>query len=335
MKNIITSLVALLCTMIVNAQPVITNTITPEVGDSWTITFMENNNFDPEQEGVNQTWDFSDLDVSNSIDLEVQILDQTEITGGPSYPESDFVWYIQGFGIYNYYTVDEDSLSLIAGASIQNGSIDFETIFLNPEDGLHFPLTYGDNYNYYSFFQQFVFGMDLGTQERNGSVEADGYGTIITPNGTYENVLRIIITETSFGFTTTQYSWLDVNNFVPIFLYETSDDPDAIPSLYFSDPEIMSTSIDELDNESLEWNVWQNKTSNELVVEFSNIERSGTGMLSIFDLNGRLIESKPVYLNEGRYKEKIPLSKGLNTSILVVCFHTDEQTISKKILVSD
>ena len=312
------------------AQPVITDAITPEIGDTWTITFMEADNFDPGSGGANQTWDFSGLDISNAIDLNVQILDQANIPGGPSYPDADFVWYLQGFEVYNYYTVDQDSLTLIAGASIQNEEVDFETIFIDPEDGLHFPMNYGDTYDYYSQFEQIIFGTSIGINERNGMVNVDAYGTVITPNGTYDNLLRIIITETSFGSTNTQYAWLDVNNFVPVFLYETSDDPDTPPNLYFSEPKASTTSADNYYLESmLDWNAWYDQSENKVKVE-TDLNSVTALNIQVYSIDGKLLAEDKLnnFLNEPHTVD-LPATAVFTT--LIVTLELDGKRYSKKV----
>lgn len=65
MKKAYLLLLTTLFSYAISAQPVITDAITPEIGDTWGLTFMEINNFDPGLGGPNQTWDFSNLDVSN------------------------------------------------------------------------------------------------------------------------------------------------------------------------------------------------------------------------------------------------------------------------------
>lgn len=314
-----------------NAQPIISEGIIPEIGDEWRVTFLETNNFAPGLGGVDMLWDFSNIDTSMAIGINMKIVDPAMISDGPNFPTADFVWWLQEFDAYNYYEVTDDSVSLVGGATIANGEIDFLTTFIDPEDGLHLPLEHGDSYTYYSFFDQTVIGIPIGTNERTGMVVADAYGTLITPKGTYENILRLVITETSFGFTSTQYAWYDVNNFVPVFLYESSDDPELTPSLYFSDPKMNTTATTNIFEELPTWKTWYNTAEQALHVEWPDLEESVETKIRVFTMDGQLIKTDETDFTFG--KHQISLPKQPNLSSVIVNLEVGQQQASRKVLI--
>lgn len=332
MKNVYTLLYLLLFATTLLAQPTITESITPSIGYSQEVVFLETSNFDTGPSGANQTWDFSNIDVSNSLTLNFQILDPTTVIGASNFPDADFAWYIPAFEIYEFYAGNADSIYLLGGGNVNNMQIDFLTIFTNPEDGLHFPLTFGDSYNYSSVFDQYFSGNFLNSGDRTGSVQADAYGTITTPDGTFNDVLRIIITETSFGFTSTQYVWYDVNNFVPIFLYESSDDPDSPSSLYFSNPTISSD--ENILSKKVEWKAWFSQNENYIKIELPQLGKNKTIQLQLFNIEGKLLATTQLNQFEVNQNQvSLDLPSNISCETLILKLSSDNVISSKKISV--
>ena len=333
MKSFLLSTLAILFTVSLNAQPVINQNIIPTIGDRWDITFFEPTNFNPGSGGANQVWDFSGLDISNAIDLNFQALNPTDVLGHTNFPTADFAIYLFGFENYQFYSINQDSIPLVGGVQVSNQEISFMTIFTDPEDGLHLPVHYGDSYNYYSYFEQYFGGSLLATNDRNGSVTADAYGTIITPSGTYPNVLRLIIQETSFGETNTQYAWYDVNNFTPVLLYETSTDNETPASLYYTTSGITS-SINDISIHEFEWKAWANNSNHQINVEIPTIEDSKNATLLLYNMEGKALSSKIITLSPGvKTYSTFDIPKGINCENLVLQLNTTEETSTKKLWV--
>ena len=207
------------------------------------------------------------------------------------------------------------------------------TIYTDAEDGLHIPLTYQDSYSYYSYFEQYVFGSFLAENDRNGSVMADGYGTLITPNGTYSNVLRVKIQETSFGFTNTQYAWYDVNNFTPIFVYEESDDPETPPSLYFSEPMVINDTNEALAL-STNWEAWYSASDHEIRTDLSALENINSADFQITDIQGRVIAKfSNVQIADVSYAVSFDLPQAASGQVLFLSIYADGLVSSKKVFV--
>ncbi len=241
MKNLYPLFLSLFFAGSMLAQPVIDN-IEPNIGDSWPAQIINDVNLDPGPGGANQNWDFSGVDQSNAFDVEFNILAPSAGLVPDSFPNADFIWYISGFDLYNYYESRDDEIVLWGGASGTSGNIDIITVYQDEEDGIQLPLEYGDNYTYYSEFTTYIFNIST-SDARNGSVSADGYGTLTTPYGTYEDVLRIKVMDTTQFLSTisTQYAWYQEDNFMPLMVYEFTDDTYEAPSVYFTQGDVASS----------------------------------------------------------------------------------------------
>ena len=250
-KTILLCLILITYTLSSQAQITIDQSITPQFGDAWTVKYYNDVGFSEGPSGANQTWDFSTLELDGALDINFEILDPSEVLGTENFPTATFVWHIPAFEIYEFYESTPDSISLVGGLNISNGEIDFMTVYTDPEDAIRLPMTYNDSYDYFSQYNQFLFGNLLNTENRNGQFEVDAYGTLITPVGTYEDVLRVKIVETSFGIQSTQFAWLDAQNFVPLMVYEFSTDTYSPPTLYFSTPNVVNSTSEPNEANSL------------------------------------------------------------------------------------
>lgn len=333
MEKVYILLFILLGSVLIQAQPVLTESIIPNIGDNASIKYLTPMTFSPGDGGENKTWDYSDLDQSLLTDLTFQIIDPTSVLGHGDFPDADFVWYIQGFEVYEFYAHNQDSLFLIGGVSISNNAINFQTNFVDYEDVFQFPMEYGDNYDYTSEFDQYLFGNLLNSEIRTGNVNIDGYGTLITPHGTFEDVLRIIITETSFGITNTQYAWISPNSFIPLMVYETSDDPYEPTSVYYSELDFNSTSIENVKKE-LDWKVWFNSPENKIQVQLPELVDSKTIQLQVSDILGKEIITRTLQNSEvSETLLSVELEQQLPTQIFLITLNIEGQLFTKKVFV--
>jgi hypothetical protein len=166
---------------------------------------------DPGVSGFNATWDFSSL-VSIPDTTTEWIVDPATTTLGTFFPNANLCEkYSDGTFVYAHTTADS-SLLVGYGDTINHYLI----TYYNPCLFALRPVTYGTSVND-SFMTHFSSSsLSFGG---NGLVRinADAFGTLILPNGTYNNTLRIKITQsetdTSSSFTTfnntVSYVWFD------------------------------------------------------------------------------------------------------------------------------
>jgi hypothetical protein len=162
------------------SQPTITSTgINPVIGESFTgysATYIN-----PGNSGASQTWDFSSMSVQSSLNSACVAPSST--ANGSSFPNSNLCFsnsnstfsYLKTTSTYwqNYGTVSSVVMA-----------------YSNPEDFMHYPFTYNDNFTD-TWAASFISGGYTFYRSGSTTVTADGYGTLITPAGTYTNVLRV------------------------------------------------------------------------------------------------------------------------------------------------
>jgi hypothetical protein len=224
------------------AQPTLTlNGQTPTLDTQYDVRYYSADNFTfaAGPSGPNQVWDFSNLGLDQGWAINFSILAPEDALGHESFPDASFVWLLNEFDAYNYYQITDDGMQLIGGISGDESFINYKEVFTDPEDALRFPATYGDAYPFSSTADQELGGVAFGMVTRTGNVEFDGYGTIITPYGTFENVLRmkIVSSNSSFPFEETQFSWLMPGEFIPLAVYTTSTDVEEVETIYFAQPQ--------------------------------------------------------------------------------------------------
>ena len=199
--------------------------------------------------GANVTWDFSSVDFAHpSVIVDTLIFLLPDST--PFYPTNMSADYSQANiamvrktepfspfnNDYHYYYADNDSLLFLGHWAAGGGTEIWEDHFDNAMKELKFPLQYGDAY--VDSFERFFFdmsGSDAHYITGTISVNADAYGTMITPDGTTLNdVVRVYTVTTSrdsnalFGitdYTSRKFSWYSESKkgFVLTFYMAFSD----------------------------------------------------------------------------------------------------------------
>lgn len=172
------------------AQPTISTDIIPAFGDS--LHYVWANETDPLDNltGANQTWDFSSLEANaNNPDYYFKFIDPANTPHIDRYPNAELAAMTPG-GEFVYYVLTNGTLELMGGvAEVPVFGTAFSD-YDNHETEVVFPIQYGDSHT--DIFD--------GNNEAGGfsaafagtwSAEVDGYGTLILPSGTFENVLRI------------------------------------------------------------------------------------------------------------------------------------------------
>lgn len=189
------------------AQPTITiDDVTPEIGSSLPFTYVDY--VDPGSSGENQVWDFSDLITNLSINIE--FLAPEGVPGFQNFPEATHVISKQNMQ-FEFLKIANDSIDRLGFYRPQNGpNQESLTVYPDPMSRPIFPLNYTDTFSDGYSNQtntEVVFGPEPGSlfYDESGNYDGivDGYGTLVTPNGSFENVLRVTSTSTDHEFTST------------------------------------------------------------------------------------------------------------------------------------
>ncbi|SRX75001.1 T9SS type A sorting domain-containing protein [Aequorivita antarctica] len=163
-------------------------------------------NFTSGDSGENIIWDYSDMDFNHSSVI-VDTLQFVNPVGTPFYPtflRADYsaanLCYIRktdefdsGNNNYNYIYIDSDKLEFIGSWADNPSNERWEDHYVDPVKELDFPFTYQDTY--VDTFDRFYSDQSSGIEHTvTGTVEvtADGFGTLVTPDGeTLNDVVRI------------------------------------------------------------------------------------------------------------------------------------------------
>lgn len=298
MKTIFTLLAATFLINLGHSQPVISN-FTPNFGDkiiyngtdtAWTTG-------DP---SVNMNWDYSEQNIY-MFDITYDVLNPADVEGSDQFPDAKMVWSADiGFAILNSYMSFEDNKFTDYGTLSVGGGTSGGRIYDDPEVHFTYPLAY-QNTGSDTFNGNILSGFSEGSMTGESSYLVDAYGSISTPYGTYDNVLRITTTKvesfSSFETNTTETSWYSSEYPVPVFIITRSIDT------FFGFPEdeqlsttvlVMyipaSTGITESTGEKL-FEIYPNPATDNITIS-SDFE--GRAELRIYSVEGKMVTQKSV-----------------------------------------
>ena len=168
----------------------------------------KNDYVDPGPAGMDVTWDFSN-ELGNYVSFTWVALDPAGSPFEDDFPGANVYFKVpqevsngEIVDSYIYYENRDDAVSLLGSVLITsiNGSLDTQYLNLteDPDRLFEYPIAYEDQFSDDVMGESIVkFGGNTFNLERTGitTTEADGFGTLITPLGTFQNVLRVKRTE--------------------------------------------------------------------------------------------------------------------------------------------
>jgi hypothetical protein len=284
------------------AQPVITTNNIPQLGDAVTIGLCSDI-VDADalntSAGAIQTWDFSGL--TETEEQMFTFVDPATTFWANDYPGANLCG-VSWTGSHSYYHVGSGALETSGNAQIVPGTAPEDTIKMiystDIERIVPLPYTYLDQ-STDNFAGSFSFGALVGTMDGNISFEADGYGTLILPNGTYENVVRYHFNRTQNNtlITTTtttkeQWAWVSEDHRFWLLLMEINFDGFATSDLVWYDKSPLPAVVSSVqEREALAWSIHPNPASIGTSVLLQSDVPVGHRLL---DASGRLVRSYPV-----------------------------------------
>ena len=291
-------------------------------------SFLSNNasDFSIGSGGQDQDWDFSGLTSSSSMSQNAVAASEGN---GSSEFESANLAYVDGMSAV-YYNTSNGAFQALGSYSGSDNQVTSE-IFTDAKDIMRFPVGFGQSFvdDYYSINRIYTMSQSY---EKDGSisVEVDGSGTLTTPEGTFENVLRIKSVEdyqfiglpptpgSSTTGTITKYTFISPD-YPGVFLMEhvTVDDNinPAQTDIYYADVVSLSTRFSPTRPDFV---LYPNPTSSKLSIRSENpvtsIQlRDRYGRLvnySIISRSDRLVELNVRNIPSGVYLIKIEDTEG-------------------------
>lgn len=184
------------------AQPVLNSNEMLPPGSSMHFKYIQNlNSIDTSLQGPNQTWNFSGLIQDMTIpELNVQIATPAQTPYGALFPTANYAYIESPTTAYRYFNLSNTKMERVG--SYYSGP----NTFNDPQTEYIFPLQLG------------VTNMDTWDNTNssfggNYDLVCLGYGTLILPNATYNDVLMVRVDFNEGGIIAIQsYFWYDSNS---------------------------------------------------------------------------------------------------------------------------
>ena len=318
MKYMITGLFAGLCLAVTSqAQITVTNADMPSSGDTIRLSLSTQfTGLTPELTDTNYTWDYSTLvSSSQTVDTFVSVLSTGLYAlyfSGASFAQKSNTPPLTLMGITVDYQYDFFGKNASAytqwglGASVSGLPLGMVN---TPKDTLYrFPLNYNNVGNTSSTFAATVPGIGYYGGERNRVDTVDGWGTLITPYGTFD-VLRVksVVNETdsifltSFGFGLSfplpervEYKWLTNGKKVPLLQIITSGG--LINQVIYRDSlRSVVTSVNDVASTGADVTIFPNPATDRLTIESNPAVEIRS--LSIFNEAGAKLAERTIEKN--------------------------------------
>lgn len=361
MKNFLppTSLLFLLFAPFVwlQAQPVITSNAMVQLGESAQVQFATDG-FNPGAGGANVAWDFSQLQ-DDTLAFTWEALSPVGSPFVDSFPNANLAFRspvqagLQENWIYYAWDASAETLNLHGSAAIITDSASQDTFYYvltpNPKLVQTFPFQNGDSYTD-SFDGRNTVSVSNFTlvQARNGTitVEADGYGSLVTPAGTFQNVLRVKtteqITDMYMGFPTnqtiTRYTWYSADekylllHMDSIVIQPTGGPTNFTESVFYRDGSPMVSNAEMQNAEQWRLEVFPNPVENgasHLQVRYQ-LDGMQAGKIVLRNMIGQ--ELRSFKAASGVQVQQLDL-QGISPGIYTVQLQQGDQTATRKVIL--
>jgi hypothetical protein len=335
MKNYIYIIMIALLPFSAFSQPIINITNMPQTGDEVMISICSDP-INPGASGMMQTWDMSSLTQS-----EEQSFVYVEPETAPridSFPDANLVaqnWT----GDFSYYQVTSSGLKILGHVISIPPDDTSMVVYDEAEQLLELPYTFNDSHT--SGFTGSSWVPGFGEFPFDGSLdfEADGYGTLILPTGSYENVVRYHFYREQTNYvngipagTTTkeQWAWVSAEYRFWLLIMEENNDGFNTTSLvwYDKNPYPATTSgISELAKS--QFHIFPNPVhaGQNLNVEWKTSEPVN---ISVFNTSGQLVAKQAAQFDAGTNAVLLQVGQ---TGIFNLLIGNQNQVLNQQIMI--
>jgi len=193
----------------VNAQITLTQSNTAyQIGDSYQCSQVNSSAINNDYViGANQIWDYSTISPTTAFTIDVITPASTPYSG--NFPNANIATSNSTNSDYDYYESDASSFQYNGSGKSTN----YHIMYSNTETRFDYPFTYGD-----SIYDTYYYQIPSLSYVCSGTsiIKAEGYGTLITPAGTFNNVLKVTTIsetfDTAYGMTNNYYHYNIIKN---------------------------------------------------------------------------------------------------------------------------
>ena len=346
------------------SQPIITKNDMPVNGD--TVRFLTSNSvgtIDYLLTGVNYSWDYSTL-VDNSTKKDTfqsvlstpftyiatfnNPLDQTHLatTASPQPALTSPLPNLQITEQLNFYKNSTPEFSQVGfGAKIN--SIPLPIKFDNPDVWYKFPITYGTSDSCISSFNVSIPSFGYYGETRKRVNEIDGWGTLITPFGTFSSIRvkstnnihdTIFLDTLGFGLhfdrVEIEYKWLTNGHKEPVLqiVERTGGMGGASIAVSWIDTlHISNNSINEL-NQIVDFEIYPNPSKDLINIHFKSGDEQKY-KISIISFTGQLVKEELISPNRNINSTFSMNNLNLKPGIYEIILSNSKSSLAKKIVI--
>jgi hypothetical protein len=308
-NNFLTAILLTSSSLGLLAQPTLNTNSSPSVGFTYSTSQVDLGSTLEGPAGANVTWDFSSLQDTGAVNT-FNFVDPSGLPDASSFPTATIAYsgLLDGVDFSAYLRNSATSFELL-GSAISSPFGNFVIPYTDPMKLFSFPTTFNSSYSdtYRSdFTADLGFASTTTTTTGTMSYEVDGYGTLITSSGTYNNVLRMKKYDVSFDTSFTSiageeqppaysesrslsYEWVVVANgeSIPVFVITTDTSITEFEETYSrSASHSYSEEFTGLkSNQATDFMMFPNPTEGKFVATVSNQIRE----IQICDITGKTV----------------------------------------------
>jgi len=316
------------------AQTTITSSgVIPVIGE--TVSDHRTTFNSPGASGANQTWNFASWGSNATVILHV--VNPTSTTYGSSFPNANTAYTTVGSSSAAYYKYSSTAMQNYGAFS------NVVIAYSNPEDLMRYPFTYNNTYTD-TWSAQYVNNSYTFYRKGSSTVTADGYGTLITPSGTFTNVLRVHLVQTyqDSAFLGTPYI-VTYNNDEYMWYkegmhYQLASTFNLIPSvgnsMSGSTWTDASSGVETLSDMISSWRLYPNPASDKLNIEI-NLEKNQDMEINLYNSMGQKINAYKVpEAAFGEYLQEIDVEHLPKGVYFIEIFAAGKRSLTKRFLVA-
>ena len=325
MKHLLSFLPILIVSGI-SAQPSFNfSDVTPRAGDVY-LMVMSDVHPSPGNEGANQIWDLTGMTrqatVINSI---------TPVDMGPHAANVPGA-VLQSYDGNNYAFFSTAESKYMTAGYVANGVV---MNYTDEEELMQFPMTYNKHFND-KWASTYIAGSYEINRTATSAVSYDGYGTLKTPAGTFNNVARIrteqVVADASqFGLTTTtvvSYAWWVIGEHYPLAQIATAKTRNKESSYsWYRTMGVNTVGLAENGKEVTSLISYPNPASDVLYV---NAVRDKALVLEFCDSQGKILYTETVPGGNAPVKLNVA---GYDRGIYFVRLRTENKSEMKKVVL--